>query len=90
MNFGALLSKITNQPESYCKRTKYTLGKTLGAGTFGVVREAIADDDRYAVKIILKKNVRGHEDIVYDELDLLQRMNHPHIIKFVDWFESKV
>lgn len=43
-----------------------------------------------AVKIILKKNVKGNEKMVYDELDMLQRLKHPHIVKFVDWFESRV
>lgn len=43
-----------------------------------------------AVKIILKKNVRGNEQMVYDELEMLQRMHHPHIVKFHDWFESRV
>ena len=43
-----------------------------------------------AVKIILKKNVKGNEQMVYDELEMLQRMKHPHIVKFVDWFESRV
>ncbi len=28
--------------------------------------------------------------MVYDELEMLQRMRHAHIVKFVDWFESKV
>jgi calcium/calmodulin-dependent protein kinase I len=38
----------------------------------------------------LKKNVRGNEQMVYDELEMLQRMKHPHIVKFHDWFESRV
>jgi hypothetical protein len=42
------------------------------------------------VKIILKKNVKGNEQMVYDELEMLQKMKHPHIVKFVDWFESRV
>lgn len=42
------------------------------------------------MKIILKKNVKGNEQMVYDELEMLQRMKHPHIVKFVDWFESRV
>ena len=28
--------------------------------------------------------------MVYDELEMLQALNHPHIVHFVDWFESKV
>lgn len=42
------------------------------------------------MKIILKKNVKGNEQMVYDELEMLQRMKHPHIVRFVDWFESRV
>ncbi|KAK3341759.1 calcium/calmodulin-dependent protein kinase [Lasiosphaeria hispida] len=70
-------------------RAKYRFGRTLGAGTYGIVREADGPDGRVAVKIILKKNVRGNEQMVLDELDLLQRLKHPHIVKFVDWFESR-
>ena len=43
-----------------------------------------------AVKIILKKNVKGNEQMVYDELMLLQKLHHPHIVAFHDWFESRV
>jgi calcium/calmodulin-dependent protein kinase I len=28
--------------------------------------------------------------MVYDELEMLQKLKHPHIVSFVDWFESKV
>lgn len=71
-------------------RSKYRFGKTLGAGTYGTVREADSPFGKVAVKIILKRNVKGNEKMVYDELDMLQRLKHPHIVKFVDWFESRV
>jgi calcium/calmodulin-dependent protein kinase I len=76
----------TDTPRS---RAKYRFGRTLGAGTYGIVREAEGPDGRVAIKIILKKVVRGNERMVLDELDMLQRLNHPHIVKFVDWFESR-
>ena len=66
------------------------LTEDQGAGTYGIVREADGPTGKVAVKIILKKNVKGNERMVYDELDLLQRLHHPHIIRFVDWFESRV
>jgi len=72
------------------RRTRYRFGRTLGAGTYGIVREADCPEGKVAVKIILKKNVRGNEQMVYDELEMLQRMRHPHIVKFHDWFESRV
>jgi len=71
-------------------RSNYRFGKTLGAGTYGIVREADGPQGKCAVKIILKKNVRGNEQMVYDEMEMLQRMHHPHIVKFHEWFESKV
>lgn len=79
--------QLANTPET--SRSKYRFGKTLGAGTYGVVREADGPNGKVAIKIILKKNVKGNEKMVYDELHMLQRLRHPHIVKFVDWFESK-
>ena len=75
------------EPDS---RSKYHFGRTLGAGTYGIVREADCPEGKVAVKIILKKNVKGNEQMVYDELQMLQRMRHSHIVKFHDWFESRV
>lgn len=71
-------------------RSRYRFGRTLGAGTYGIVREAEGPMGQVAIKIILKKNVKGNERMVLDELDMLQRLKHPHIVKFVDWFESRV
>jgi calcium/calmodulin-dependent protein kinase I len=66
------------------------MGRTLGAGTYGIVREADCPEGKVAVKIILKKNVKGNEQMVYDELQMLQKLRHPHIVRFHDWFESRV
>ncbi|KAJ5776646.1 uncharacterized protein N7511_001657 [Penicillium nucicola] len=85
-----MLNKLSGQPESYEKKALYRFGRTLGAGTYGIVREAeTSNGEKVAVKIILKKNVRGNETMVYDELEMLQSLQHPHIVSFVDWFESK-
>lgn len=77
-------------PLTTSARSKYRFGRTLGAGTYGIVREADSPSGKVAVKIILKKNVKGNERMVYDELDMLQRLKHPNIVRFVDWFESRV
>ncbi|KAL9618809.1 MAG: hypothetical protein Q9160_006532 [Pyrenula sp. 1 TL-2023] len=84
-----MLNKLHGQPGSYDKKSQYRFGKTLGAGTYGIVREADCPAGKVAVKIILKKNVKGNEQMVYDELQMLQQLNHPHIVKFHDWFESR-
>ncbi|KAI2615629.1 calcium/calmodulin-dependent protein kinase 1 [Hypoxylon sp. NC1633] len=84
-----MFSSLRGQPESYEKKAKYRFGRTLGAGTYGIVREADSPNGKVAIKIILKKNVKGNEKMVWDELDMLQRLKHPHIVRFVDWFESR-
>jgi len=84
-----MLNKLHGQPESYDRKSKYRMGRTLGAGTYGIVKEADSPNGKVAVKIILKKNVKGNDQMVYDELEMLQKLHHPHIVKFVDWFESR-
>lgn len=84
-------NKLSGQPESYSRKQKYTFGKTLGAGSFGIVRCARdnRNGDEVAVKIILKKALKGNESMIIDELLLLSELHHPHIVGFFDWFESK-
>ncbi|KAI9788962.1 MAG: hypothetical protein M1816_006420 [Peltula sp. TS41687] len=85
--------KLVAIPLVTCENTlhmaRYRFGKTLGAGTYGIVREADSPEGKVAIKIILKKNVKGNEQMVYDELSMLRRMKHPHIVRFHDWFESR-
>ncbi|RMZ85039.1 hypothetical protein DV738_g7, partial [Chaetothyriales sp. CBS 135597] len=89
VDLNTMLNKLQGQPESYDKKAQYKFGRTLGAGTYGIVREAEIHGRKVAVKIILKKNVKGNEQMVYDELKLLQTLHHPHIVAFEDWFESR-
>lgn len=90
-SFKKLINKLSGQPTSYVRKANYTFGRTLGAGSFGIVRyarDANTGED-VAVKIILKKALKGNEGFVIDELNLLQQLNHPHIVGFRDWFESR-
>ncbi|XXZ98971.1 Calmodulin-dependent protein kinase cmk2 [Meyerozyma guilliermondii] len=86
-----IINRLSGQPNSYSRKANFTFGRTLGAGSFGIVRHARDNTtgEEVAIKIILKKALKGHEDVVLDELKLLQQLHHPHIVSFVDWFESK-
>ncbi|KAI8096632.1 kinase-like domain-containing protein [Halteromyces radiatus] len=79
------------QPESYEKKQNYEFAEELGAGTFGSVKRAkrIFDKKEVAIKVIPKKIVKGHYDMVFDEMKVLQKLNHPNVIGFYDWFESR-
>lgn len=90
-NLKKIFNKLSGQPESYSRKSLYTFGKTLGAGSFGIVRYARNNEtnEEVAVKIILKKALKGNENVIIDELELLRELLHPNIVGFRDWFESK-
>lgn len=71
-----LHNPLARQPASYAKKKQYTFNKTLGEGTFGIVRSAIwnaADPPiGVAVKVISKKILKGHDEIVQGEMDVLK------------------
>ncbi|KTW30751.1 hypothetical protein T552_00463 [Pneumocystis carinii B80] len=84
----SLFKNFKHSP-NYTKKRNYRFGKTLGAGTYGIVKEAIHNEyGRVAVKIIDKQSVKGHESMVYQEMEILKRLDHPHIVTFKEWFES--
>ncbi|PWN46742.1 Pkinase-domain-containing protein [Violaceomyces palustris] len=88
-----LHNPLAKQPESYVKKKEYVFNKTLGEGTFGVVRSAVwktADPPiGVAIKVISKKILKGHDEIVQDEMNVLKGLDQPHVVKILDWFESK-
>lgn len=63
----------------------------LGTGSFGYVRRAtrIVDKKQVAIKVIPKRNVKGHFDMVYAEMKVLEGLSHPNVIGFFEWFESR-
>lgn len=42
-----------------------------------------------AIKIIPKTKVKGHFDMVYSEMKVLEGLSHPNVIGCYDWFESR-
>ncbi|RIA89801.1 kinase-like domain-containing protein [Glomus cerebriforme] len=79
------------QPESHEKKKYYKIGRTLGSGTYGSVKEAtkITTGHKVAIKVINKSKIRHHESMVKQEMEILSQLDHPNIVKFFDWFESR-
>ncbi|EJD50102.1 Pkinase-domain-containing protein [Auricularia subglabra TFB-10046 SS5] len=81
------------QPASYGKKKTYEVHEVLGEGTFGkVVRAAWKAKEpplEVALKVIPKKKVKGHENAVLGEMDVLKGLDHANVVKFYDWFESR-
>lgn len=70
----------------------YKTGRTLGQGTYAVVKEAvhIKTGKYYACKVISKKLMEGREHMVRNEIAALKRVSqgHPSIVTLVDYFET--
>jgi hypothetical protein len=58
----------------------------IGTGAFGTVRSCVhrSSQEKYAVKSILKKANVKNATLLKNEIALVQRLNHRHIVKVVD------
>lgn len=71
---------------------QYRTGKTLGSGTYAIVKEAvhIKTGKYYACKVINKKLMEGRENMVRNEIAVLKRVSvgHTNIVTLHDYFET--
>ncbi|KAJ7241971.1 hypothetical protein C8J57DRAFT_1726395 [Mycena rebaudengoi] len=71
---------------------QYRTGKTLGSGTYAIVKEAIhiKTGKYYACKVINKKLMQGREHMVRNEIAVLRRISsgNPNIVTLHDYFET--
>ncbi|EZG88152.1 putative calmodulin-dependent protein kinase [Gregarina niphandrodes] len=76
-------------------RDVFKVGKLLGSGAFGQVRECVSikTNEAYAMKIMLKSSQeRGHwsnENMFRREIDVLASLDHPYIVKYHSFYEDK-
>lgn len=70
---------------------KYETGKELGSGSFATVVEALNKDDKksYAIKCIKKENLSEDDEVdLMNEIDILQSINHPNIIRLYEVYNE--
>ncbi|KAI9799022.1 MAG: hypothetical protein M1825_004918 [Sarcosagium campestre] len=79
-------------PRPAVQPCRYKTGKTLGAGSYSVVKECVHIDTGryYAAKVINKKLMAGREHMVRNEIAVLKKisMGHQNILTLVDYFET--
>ena len=67
-------------------------GKTLGQGSYATVKEAIkiSTGELYACKVISKALMRGKEQMIVNEIEVLKKVSlgHPNIVTLYDYFET--
>lgn len=70
---------------------RYSLGKTLGSGNFGMVREAKSRAKKNiaprAVKLIRKEKIRNITEF-NNEVSMMELMDHPNIVRLFEVFED--
>ncbi|KAI0123605.1 kinase-like domain-containing protein [Xylariales sp. AK1849] len=80
------------RPSPQIQPCRYKVGKTLGAGSYSVVKECVhIDTERYyAAKVINKRLMAGREHMVRNEIAVLKKvsMGHQNILTLVDYFET--
>ncbi|KAG5952830.1 hypothetical protein E4U53_007885 [Claviceps sorghi] len=81
------------QPQqTHIQPCRYKVGKTLGAGSYSVVKECVHIDTGryYAAKVINKRLMAGREHMVRNEIAVLKKvsMGHQNILTLVDYFET--
>jgi calcium/calmodulin-dependent protein kinase I len=80
------------QSQAQVQPCRYKTGKTLGAGSYSVVKECVHIDTGryYAAKVINKRLMAGREHMVRNEIAVLKRvsMGHRNILTLVDYFET--
>ncbi|KFH41857.1 Calcium/calmodulin-dependent protein kinase type I-like protein [Hapsidospora chrysogenum ATCC 11550] len=80
------------RPQPQVQPCRYKVGKTLGAGSYSVVKECVHIDTGryYAAKVINKRLMAGREHMVRNEIAVLKKvsMGHQNILTLVDYFET--
>ena len=70
----------------------YTVGRSIGRGTFGKVRMAVHSQigEKVAIKILEKDKIRskGDSERVSREIKILKQVSHPHIIELYEIIET--
>ncbi|KAJ0412562.1 hypothetical protein ATCC90586_006929 [Pythium insidiosum] len=78
-----------SNPNSF--EEQYALGKTIGSGTFSIVREAIhkPSGQKYAIKCIKREGLTAEDiEALTTEVAILKQMNHPNIMILHDFFQE--
>mmetsp|Transcript_22893 Transcript_22893/g.38325 ORF Transcript_22893/g.38325 Transcript_22893/m.38325 type:complete len:432 (-) Transcript_22893:192-1487(-) len=71
---------------------KYKVGVILGQGSFSVVREGRRniDDEKVAVKIVTRNKLQREDELsLRIEVEVLMSLDHPHIVRALDFFEER-
>jgi len=79
---SSTLSSTTSRNSGVSSASKKSAAEGTGTGTGTLTKDV-------ALKVIPKKKVKGNEASVWGEMAVLKGLDHPNIVKFYEWFESR-
>lgn len=77
---------------SHPYRCRYRTGEVLGEGAYSTVKLAInkVSGQRAAVKIVSRPDISKEDEVALrQEVEIMQSLNHPHIVHCFDFFEEE-
>jgi serine/threonine protein kinase len=85
--------ELSNSPSRTVKTIgNYTIGKSIGEGTFGKVKLGthLTTNDKVAIKILEKKRISDVADVerIAREIHILKLIRHPNIIQLYEIIET--
>ena len=68
----------------------YHIGKKIGDGNFADVRECVhkITKKEFALKIVDKSKIRGKEQMITDEIEIMRRCKHANIVRMYEDFDT--
>ena len=68
----------------------YHMGKKIGDGNFADVRECThkITKKEFALKIVDKSKIRGKEQMIRDEIEIMRRCKHPNIVRMYEDYDT--
>ncbi|KAJ7457229.1 CAMK/CAMK1 protein kinase [Mycena galericulata] len=75
-------SKLSRKSTASSKKSRSRSTSPSPTGVSSLKKEV-------ALKLIPKKKVKGNEESVWGEMEVLKGLDHPNIVKFYEWFESR-
>ena len=84
------LEDFTSSLSKLSFKYSYNILSTIGSGAFGTVVKAIeiSKEKIVAVKILNIRNSKIKKENIIKEVNLLKNLNHPNIVKFLDFYEE--
>jgi len=70
---------------------EYNVGKTLGRGSYAVVKHAVETKSQksFAIKIFDRLNQDFSAKLLEQEIETMKTLQHPNIVQFIDFYQDK-